>query len=111
MTPDAFLDDWYGYATNQSGHFVIGLVCVFFCYLFLKSSTRSLALVAFVYLAWEVSQLFQGGTVLDGLEDMLFVLMGGVFSVGAIVVKREYILLSLIITVVAMVNGVMRRKK
>ena len=111
MTPDAFLNDWYGYATNQSGHFLLGLIAVFFLYMLFRSARRSIALTMVVYTAWEVTQLMRGGTMLDGVEDALFVLAGGLFAAGAVVLKREFMLLSLMVTIIAMVNGVMRRKK
>lgn len=111
MTPDAFVNDWYGYATNQSGHFLLGLIAAVILYVVFRSATKAVGVTMAVYAVWEVTQLLYGGGVLDGLEDALFVFLGAVFAAGAIVARREFMVLSLIVTIISMVNGVVGRIK
>ncbi len=79
-TPAAYLDDWKGFATNQSGHAAIGIV--------LASVIGAWALA--LYAAWEIaqyrfshnkslwrgSQLRVGATISDCLYDWCFVATG-----------------------------------
>lgn len=75
--PEDFDEDWYGYATNQLSHFVLGFTtaCVFsgMHFWFLGEFAEKGALwftIAFIYAIWEVGvQKWRGP---DSVEDWMF---------------------------------------
>lgn len=75
-SPKDFKNDPYGYATNQAGHFCIGL---FFALLL------PWWLVVLVYVVWEATQVyfFKAG-IQDSIEDTVFVAGGALFPLSAI---------------------------
>jgi hypothetical protein len=78
IEPDAFLDDWYGWLTNQAGHIVVGVKLAFWMCIGAFFVTGELPYRADVflvcllgYLFFEVySQEWQG---YDTIEDTVFV--------------------------------------
>lgn len=86
------MNDWYGWVTNQSGHFLLGLVIAFF--------TKRIWPVIAVSLVFEVAQGFPD--VWDSLADVLFALAGGVFYLC-------YAQPIMIAVVVALAIGVIQR--
>lgn len=75
-SPDEYKNDPYGYATNQAGHFCIGLFLALLFPWWLVVST---------YVVWEATQvyLFKAG-VQDSIEDTAFVAGGSLFPLSAI---------------------------
>lgn len=67
---DAFLNDWYGYLTNQAGHFVLGLFLAY-------AVPWWMILVG--YLGWEIGVGWGGW---DSVEDTVFVMLGVAFFRG-----------------------------
>lgn len=90
MTPDAFLNDWYGYITNQSGHFFLGMALSLFVPVWL---------IAAGYVAWEV---LSGWLWWDSVEDISFVVLGVAFYTYG----RKY---AIIIAMCIMSIGVYKR--
>ena len=78
MTPDWFLGDWYGYVTNQSGHFFLGMALSALLTALLPTRW-ALALLAVGYGIHEAQDLWRGGYLLDGIEDCLFMAAGAGF--------------------------------
>lgn len=77
MTPDAFVTDWYGWITNQSGHALIVGAMPFALLAMIIGRVWACAVVAVIYAGWEVWQVTaQGGTVGDGFADWAFVVLG-----------------------------------
>ena len=93
-TPSDFARDWYGWATNQMGHFVLG--AVFACagtilwYWLAGEFPRREWLFVFIgagYLAFELCfQKWQGW---DTVEDWLFVVAYGAGAAISSVTERE----------------------
>ena len=109
MGPDAFIGDWYGFATNQLGHFMVGLVG-FFIVAYIRGSVRwSVAAVLVGYAAWEVFHISIGGTVADSVNDFTFVAIGLAFGVAAWVASRGAMMFALVLAMVSLLDGVLER--
>jgi hypothetical protein len=83
LEPDAFLNDWYGWLTNQASHIALGVFVTFFICLFafwiggefpFRSDVFLYCLSA--YLFFEV--FIQGWRWFDTIEDTVFVVGYGV---------------------------------
>lgn len=90
MTPDAFLDDWYAWATNQLSHALIGLALTGVLAVILRAVAGqerravALAIVAAVYfVGWESAWQAFGAGLLDALADTAFVAIGGLIGISA----------------------------
>ena len=82
IEPDAFLDDWYGWLTNQAGHILLGVFLAFFmcigAYLVmgeLPFRVDVFAVCLLGYVAFELST--QGWQKGDTIEDTVFVVAYG----------------------------------
>jgi hypothetical protein len=94
ITPDRFPRDWYGWATNQLGHIMIGLALA--CGLTLVHfwalgefpyKLHLFALIGAGYLAFELAfQKWQGW---DTVEDWIFVCVYGAGGAIGTVTERE----------------------
>lgn len=104
MIPDPFIGDWYGHITNQSGHFLLGVVALYFCQ-WLVGIRAGLCIIALGYGGWEVSNMLIGGYWWDSLEDAAYVAAG----VGFALIPRGIILLWVGITLT--VGAIMRMKQ
>lgn len=78
IEPDAFLDDWYGWLTNQAGHVLLGVFMAFFLCVVAFFALGELpyridvfAVCLIGYLAFEL--LTQGWQGYDTIEDTVFV--------------------------------------
>lgn len=94
LTPDSFPNDWYGWITNQSGHFLLGIV--------IAAITRRWwpALVIAV-----IAELLQWSPdIIDSITDVAFTVAGSVFYITA----NNVMLWS---AVVAFLVGVLQRRK
>lgn len=122
-SPDAYLNDWYGFATNQAGHvLIIGVGGYILLALLLKLAfwwveyeeihhTISIALVGTIYAAWELLQLTAGGTVLDGLADWTFVMGGSVLAYAIWEGMRRLSASVIVAAILAIGAGSIRRRK
>ena len=79
MTPDAFLNDWYGYATNQMGHFFLGMALVAAVMAFMVPARVAVVVVMAGCSVHEIADIVRGGLWWDGVEDAAFVTLGAVF--------------------------------
>lgn len=75
--PDNFPLDWYGYATNQTGHFLLGLVayiwlqaCSFYVFGEFSYRWHVFLVIAVAYTCWEAAWR---GKLADSVEDWLIV--------------------------------------
>lgn len=69
LIPDSFTNDWYGWVTNQSGHFTLGLIVAFIT----GRVWPALAIaVGFELLQWSPD-------VVDSVTDVIFTLVGAIF--------------------------------
>lgn len=88
MKPDAFLTDAYGYATNQMGHFFLGVALLAALVSMSDFVTDrpwrwgGLAL-ALGYSAHEIVNVIDGGLLWDSVEDAAFVGVGAAFCWAA----------------------------
>lgn len=71
LTPDSFPHDWYGWVTNQSGHFLLGVVVAF---LFGRIWPAVAVAVAFELIQWSPDWI-------DSITDIAFTFAGAVFFV------------------------------
>lgn len=121
LEPDAFLNDWYGYLTNQTGHLMLGvllfsIVSFVFSLLFTNISRLSgegahewaMSAILVGYGLWEA---MQGGLAWDGVEDLAFVMGGASFSWAAWVNHRAVMVAVVSISAAALSVGVSWRKK
>lgn len=90
LNPDSFLNDWYGYITNQAGHFMLGLFAAL---------VVPWWVILGGYLTWEVASGWYGW---DSIEDTVFVMLGVAFFKGA----RKY---AMIVSMMIMSYGVFKR--
>lgn len=94
LTPDSFHNDWYGWITNQSGHFLLGIVIAAITG---RWWPALIVAVTFEFLQWSPD-------VVDSLTDVAFTVSGAVFYM----VAKNAILWSV---VVAMIVGLFQRQK
>lgn len=90
--PDDFGKDWYGYATNQLAHFVLGFstACALsFAHLYVfgefSDKVALWALIALLYAGWEL--IIQKSSRCDAIEDWTFYAVYG--AGGAIFLFNE----------------------
>lgn len=89
FTPDDFKNEWYGWATNQWSHVVLGQVLfgwiMYASLLFGEFAPRLdvLLIVAGIYAAWE---LFTSNRskIWDSIEDFIFVVIYGAGWMAAV---------------------------
>lgn len=98
LTPDAFQNDWYGWITNQAGHFVLGL--------FIAAITRrvwpALALAVVIELIqWSPD-------VVDSVTDVAFTSVGAIFYVYALSGVIWYIIAAMVIGMTLRFNNAKR---
>lgn len=78
LTPDAYDIDWYGWVTNQAGHFVLGLI--------IAAIVRGgwigvIATLSFAVMI-EIAQGIGAG-YLDSATDVLFTVLGALFYMSS----------------------------
>ena len=89
LIPDAFNNDWYGWVTNQSGHFLLGMVVAFV-------TCRAWPAVV-VAVAFELVQL--SPDLIDSLTDVAFTAAGSVFYIYAFSGVLWYLIAAMVIGV------------
>lgn len=96
--PDSFNADWYGWATNQSGHFLLGLVVAFIT----GRVWPAVALaVAFELIQWSPD-------LIDSLTDVAFTAVGAIFYVYALSGVIWYLIAAMVIGVALRLNNAKR---
>jgi hypothetical protein len=80
--PSAFLDDWYGWLTNQAGHILLGVFIAFFmcvaAFFVMGELPYRIEVFAACLLGYAAFELFtQGWQGYDTLEDTVFVVAYG----------------------------------
>lgn len=116
MTPDAFLDDWYAWATNQLSHALIGLALTGVLAVILRAVAGqerravALAIVAAVYfVGWESAWQAFGAGLLDALADTAFVAIGGLIGVSAWAQRGAQLVVAMVAVAGILVAGIVRR--
>lgn len=69
LIPDSFEHDWYGWVTNQSGHFLLGIVIAAITG---RWWPALLVAITFELLQWSPD-------VIDSLTDIAFAVAGSIF--------------------------------
>lgn len=118
MTPDAFLTDWYAWATNQMAHALIGLALTGVLAVILRAiagrerRALSLAIVAAAYFAgWEGAWQAFGAGWLDALADTAFVALGGLIGVSAWAQRGAQLVVAMVAVAGILVAGIVRRQR
>lgn len=73
LEPDSFANDWYGWVTNQSGHFLLGIIIAWV--------TGRVWTAILIALAFEIAQW--SPDLVDSASDVAFTVSGAVFQVYA----------------------------
>lgn len=73
LQPDSYDGDWYGWVTNQSGHFLLGMVIALI--------TRRVWPAVMVAIAFEFMQW--SPDVIDSITDVAFTVAGALFYLTA----------------------------
>ena len=88
--PDAFTYDWYGWVTNQSGHFVLGMVIAF-----ITGRVRPAVMVAIIF------ELIQWSPdIEDSITDVAFTWIGAIFYTSTAGPLLWYVIAALVVGVV-----------
>lgn len=80
MTPDNQAGDWYGWATNQLSHAMLGVVAGGLAVALGFSFSLTLAFVAAVVVTKELGDLARGADIWDSANDAAFQLIGVAFA-------------------------------
>ena len=123
MTPDAFLDAWYDWLTNQMAHSLLGLaVTALLAWILGCLMSRAmemdvamhgpaLVIVAVVYFfGWEGLWQRWGAGMGDALADTAFMAIGGLLGVSAWARRGGRVALAMGAAAVMLGAGVWRRK-
>lgn len=106
--PDAQSDDWYGWATNQLSHGVVGMVLVLALRMVLPGPVAPLAVPLLYYLVWE-RWIQRGPDGADSLVDTLHVTAGATLIVLALAGLPEACLCVVGLWALALIDGIRRR--
>jgi hypothetical protein len=98
-TPDEQGRDWYGWASNQMSHALLGVIVA------LYFPAAPLEMAAIVALLKETGDLYRGGKFRDSLADVSF------WVLGAWLVTAQDHNLALIALAIALVCGVIPRAR
>ena len=109
LAPSDFAGDWYGYLTNQTGHFVLGLI-VWAGLAWWLGRVRALILGGLVYAGVEIWQFTIAVNIWDALEDWLFVMAGAVAGYLASLRKLREASVVLLGVSIALVSGALKRR-
>lgn len=94
LIPDSFTHDWYGWITNQSGHFLLGIV--------VAAITRRWWLALIIAITFELLQW--SPDAVDSITDVAFTVAGSIFYIA----HNNAILWG---TVAALLAGMFQRRK
>lgn len=107
-TPDDQKRDWYGWATNQTGHFTIGVVITAIAVQMVSTHFAILPALVFAGLK-ESLDMFRGSNFRDSLVDWVFQGVGGLFSIVFFIQNFDLLNLTVGSFLVFLVFGVIPR--
>lgn len=79
-TPDDQKQDWYGWVTNQTGHFTLGVVITAIAVQLLPAHFAIIPALMFAGIK-ESIDIFRNSTFRDSLIDWIFQCVGTIFSI------------------------------
>jgi hypothetical protein len=107
-TPDAQKRDWYGWVTNQTGHFTIGVLITCIAIQVLPLYFSILPAVVFAGLK-ESADLLRGGAFKDSFVDWTFQCVGAFFCIVLSIKNFDLLNLTIGSFLVFLVFGVIPR--
>ena len=107
-TPDDQKRDWYGWATNQTGHFTIGVIITAIAVQLLPIHFAILPALVFAG-AKESIDMFRNSSFKDSLIDWIFQGVGSIFSVVFFIKNMDLLNLTISSFLVFLVFGVIPR--
>jgi uncharacterized membrane protein HdeD (DUF308 family) len=107
-TPDDQKRDWYGWVTNQTGHFTIGVIITAIAIQVLPVYFAILPALVFAG-AKESIDMFRNSSFKDSLIDWIFQCIGGIFSIVFFIKNFDILNLTISSFLVFLVFGVIPR--
>jgi uncharacterized membrane protein HdeD (DUF308 family) len=107
-TPDDQKLDWYGWATNQTGHFTIGVIITAIAIQVLPVHFAILPALVFAGIK-ESIDMFRNSSFKDSLIDWIFQGVGAIFSIVFFVKNFDLLNLTIGSFLVFLVFGVIPR--
>ena len=107
-TPDDQKLDWYGWATNQTGHFTIGVIITAIAIQVLPVHFAILPALVFAGIK-ESIDMFKNSSFKDSLIDWIFQGVGGIFSIVFFIKNMDLLNLTIGSFLVFLVFGVIPR--
>jgi uncharacterized membrane protein HdeD (DUF308 family) len=106
--PDDQKRDWYGWATNQTGHFTIGVIITAIALQLLPVHFAILPALVFAGIK-ESIDMFKNSSFKDSLIDWIFQGVGGIFSIVFFIKNMDLLNLTIGSFLVFLVFGVIPR--
>lgn len=106
--PDDQKRDWYGWVTNQMGHFTIGVIITAIALQLLPIHFAILPALVFAG-GKESIDMFRNSSFKDSLIDWIFQGVGGIFSVVFFIKNMDFLNLTIGSFLVFLVFGVIPR--
>jgi len=107
-TPDDQKLDWYGWATNQTGHFTIGVIITAIAIQVLPVHFAILPALVFAGIK-EGIDMFKNSSFKDSLIDWIFQGVGAIFSIVFFIKNMDLLNLTIGSFLVFLVFGVIPR--
>jgi hypothetical protein len=107
-TPDDQKRDWYGWVTNQMGHFTIGVIITAIAVQLLPIHFAILPALVFAG-AKESIDMLRNSSFKDSLIDWIFQGVGGIFSIVFFIKNMDFLNLTIGSFLVFLVFGVIPR--
>jgi hypothetical protein len=107
-TPDDQKRDWYGWATNQTGHFTIGVIITAIAVQLLPIHFAILPALVFAGIK-ESIDMFRNSSFKDSLIDWIFQGVGAIFSIVFFIKNFDLLNLTISSFLVFLVFGVIPR--
>jgi hypothetical protein len=107
-TPDDQKRDWYGWATNQTGHFTIGVIITAIALQLLPIHFSILPALVFAG-AKESIDILRNSSFKDSLIDWIFQGVGAIFSIVFFIKNMDFLNLTIGSFLVFLVFGVIPR--
>jgi uncharacterized membrane protein HdeD (DUF308 family) len=106
--PDDQKRDWYGWVTNQMGHFTIGVIITAIAVQLLPIHFAILPALVFAG-AKEIIDMLRNSSFKDSLIDWIFQGVGGIFSIVFFIKNMDFLNLTIGSFLVFLVFGVIPR--
>jgi hypothetical protein len=101
---------WYGWATNQMSHALIGIALAALVLTFATDAAAMAAVFGFAVVK-EILDLARGGRLKDSLNDLAFQLMGGFLAACLFTAQQEGIWLAVGILSAWIIGGIIPRAR